>query len=87
MSNKDVLGQEVLLFDGIASIVKLLDQLSDGLCSLEVLRVMHAFPDVTAPLHVHCVTSSDVQDAVYIDKEKKQMSSLVIRLCPIFITS
>ena len=72
MSNKDVIGQEVLLFDAIASIAKLLDQLSDGLRSLGVLRIMRVFPDLFLHLFTYtaCVTSSDVKEAVYIDEEK-----------------
>ena len=72
MSNKDIVGQEVLLFDAIASIAKLLDQLCDGLRSLGVLRVMRAFPDLFLHLFTYtaCVTSSEVLEAIYIDEEK-----------------
>ena len=71
MSNKDVIGQEVL-FDAIASIAKLLDQLSDGLRSLGVLRVLRVFPDLFLHLFTYtaCVISSDVQEVVYIDEKK-----------------
>ena len=88
MSNKDVIGQEILLFDAIASIAKLLDQLSHGLCSLKVLRTMRAFPDLFLHLFTYtaCIQSSDVQEAVYVDEEK-QMFSLVMKLWwPICIT-
>ena len=72
ISNKDVIGREVLLFDAIASIAKLLDQLSDGLRSLGVLRIMRVFPDLFLHLFTCtvCVTSSDVKEAVYIDEKK-----------------
>ena len=69
MSNKDVIGQEVLLFDATASIAKLLDQLSDGLRSLGVLRIMRVFSDHLFT-YAACVTSSDMKEAVYIDEEK-----------------
>ena len=72
MTNKDMIGQEVLVFDAIASVAKLLDQLCDGLRSLGVLRVMRAFPELFLHLFTYtaCVTSSEVLESVYLDEEK-----------------
>ena len=50
MGTKDVIWQEIMLFDAITSISKLLDQLSSGLRSLGVLCVMRAFSDLLLPM-------------------------------------
>ena len=73
MTKKDMIGQEVLVFDAIASVAKLLDQMCDGLRSLGVLHVVHAFPELFLHLFTYtaCVISSEVLGSVYIDEEKK----------------
>ena len=59
-----MIGQEVLVFDAIASVAKLLDQLCDGLRSLGVQHVVRAFPNLFLHLFTYtaCVTSSEVLD-------------------------
>ena len=72
MSTKDVIGQEVIVFDAIASVAKLLDQLCDGLRSLGVLYTMRAFPDLFVHLFTYtaCVTSNEVLEAVFVDEDR-----------------
>ena len=43
MSTKDVIGQEILCYDSVGSISKLLDQFSSGLCATGLLEVMKTF--------------------------------------------
>ena len=78
MSNKDVIGQEVLFFDAIACVAKLLDQVCDGLQSLGVLRIMRAFPDLFLHLFTYTanVTSSDVFEAIFVDEDKTNMQPM-----------
>lgn len=45
MSNKEFILQEVLAFEGITRISKMLDQLIEGLQTLGLLKLMRLFPD------------------------------------------
>ena len=44
MSNKDLILQEILSYEAITRISKLLDQLAEGLQTLGVLKIMRLFP-------------------------------------------
>lgn len=69
ISNRVVIGQEILCFDAMGRISKLLDQIILGLRPLGVLSVVHAFPEMCAPLFTYtaCVSASSVNDAIYVD--------------------
>lgn len=56
-------------FDAVGRISKLLDQVCDGLCSLGILQVMRAFPELFISLFTYtgCVCCDDVQDAIFIE--------------------
>ena len=77
METKDVIWQEIMLFDAITSISKLLDQLSSGLRSLGVLCVMRAFPDLFIHLFTYTanVTSIEVLDTLYVNKDIELLPS------------
>ena len=62
MSNKEVILEEILSFEGIARITKMLDQLGDGLKTLGVLRMMKLFPNQFVHLFTH--TSVTVEDVL-----------------------
>ena len=71
MATKDGIWQEIMLFDALTSVSKLLDQLSSGLSSLGVLHVMRAFPDLFVHLFTYTanVTSAEVLDALHVDND------------------
>ncbi len=62
MSNKDVIGQEVLYFDSILRIEKTLDQIC------HIGSIIKMFPELFAPLltYAACVSAEDVAEAVYM---------------------
>ena len=62
MSNKEIILHEILSFEGIARITKMLDQLGDGLKTLGVLRMMKLFPNKLVHLFTH--TSVTVEDVL-----------------------
>ena len=87
MTTKEVIGQEVMFFDAIDCVAKLLDQLCDGLRSLGVLHIMRAFPDLFLPLFTYTasVTSSDVQESVFVDEERTVVDIVVMEYLRQFI--
>ena len=53
MSTKDVIGQEIMCFESVGCVSKLLDQLCDGLQQLGVLEIMKTFPHLFLPLFTY----------------------------------
>ena len=53
MSNKEDIVEEITSFEGIERVSKMLDQLSEGLKSLGVLRLIKLFPEQFAMLFTH----------------------------------
>ena len=51
MSNKEVIVEEITSFEGIGRVSKMLDQLSEGLKSLGVLRPIKLFPEQFAVIY------------------------------------
>lgn len=84
MSTKNVVGQEVLSFKSVGRIAKLLDQLADGLSSLDVLR---AFLEEFVKLFTYTasVTASDVLDAIYV-QEGSEVDHVVMLNLQEFVT-
>ena len=70
LSNKEVIVEEILLYESVGRIAKVLDQLTEGLKTLGFLRVMRAFPDVFAALFTSMTTvsPSDVLNCLKILK-------------------
>ena len=70
MSNKTMIAQEMLYYDGIGRISKLLDQLCEGLSALHILSSIRDFPGLFTPLLVYtaCLSPTDVSNAVYVDE-------------------
>ena len=63
-----MIGHEIIAYDAIGRISKLLDQLGSGLQSLGLLKVMRAFPKLFLPLFVYtgCISPCDVLEAIII---------------------
>ncbi len=60
MSTKEVIAQEILCYDAVGRVSKLLDQFSSGLRPTGLLEIMKLFPRVIcAPLHIHCLCISE----------------------------
>ena len=70
MSNKDMIGQEVVCYEAVGKISKLLDQIGEGLRTLEVIRVMRRFPELFVPLFTYTasISAEEVLDAVHADE-------------------
>ena len=60
MSNKEFILEELLSFEGITRITKMLDQLGDGLRTLGMLRIMKLFP--TNFVHLFTHTDISIED-------------------------
>lgn len=87
MCTKDVISQEVLSYEAVGRIARLLDQISDGLASLGVLQVMRSFPHLFVHLFTYmaCVTPEDVLEAVYVH-ENAEIDEVVMCLLKEFIS-
>lgn len=72
MSNKDAVGQEIILFEPIGRVSRLLDQFSCGLESTGLLNMMRTFPDLFVHLFTYtaCVSSTAVLESIYADEEE-----------------
>ena len=46
MSNKDIIGQCIITYESVERVSKSLDQLSEGLATLNFLKALRAFPDL-----------------------------------------
>ena len=68
MSNKDVIAQEILCFDAVGRVSKLLDQLCSGLRELGVLNLIRTFPDLFVHLFtkLYCLLMSKCGTRIYI---------------------
>lgn len=68
MSTKDAVSHEILCYDAVSRLSKLLDQFSDGLNSTGLLELMKTFPDQFVHLFTYtaCVSPTDVQEAIYV---------------------
>ena len=71
MSNREMLAQEIVYYDSIVRVAKLMDQFAEGLRSVHLLPMIRAYPQLFAPLFTYtaCISSSDVLDTIYVDEE------------------
>ena len=69
MSTKDAISHEILCYDVVGSVSKLLDQFSSGLCATGLLEFMRAFPDIFVHLFTYtaCVSPDVVLESIYVD--------------------
>lgn len=69
MSSKDVIAQEVLAYEAMSRVSKLLDQFVDGLRNLGVLKAMRSFPDLFVHLFTYTanVSTEEVLDTLRCD--------------------
>lgn len=65
-----MIGQEILCYDSVGRISKLLDQMCAGLRTLGVLEIIRAFPELFAPLLVYMasVSANNVNESIYVDE-------------------
>lgn len=68
MSNRGLILEEIITFESIGRIAKLLDQLCDGLKTLGVLWIMKAFPQIFVQLftYTEAVSATDVLETLNI---------------------
>ena len=71
MSNRDVIAQEVMCYEAVFKVSKLLDQLCEGLQNLGILEAIRTFPGIFLHLLMYTASASkeDVLDAIYVDDE------------------
>ena len=62
MSNKEFILEELLSYEGISRVSKMLDQLAEGLKTLGVLRIVKLFPHKFVQMFVH--TAISVEDVL-----------------------
>lgn len=78
MSSKDVIAQEVLAYEAIGRISKILDQFVDRLRSLGILQAMRSFPELFVHLFTYTanVTPVDVLDTFKCDDNLDPCNSI-----------
>lgn len=71
MSTKEVIAQEILCYDAVGRVSKLLDQFSSGLRPTGLLEIMKLFPELFVHLFTYtaCVSPSVVLDSIYVDED------------------
>ena len=71
MSNRDVIAQEVMCYEAVFKVSRLLDQLCEGLQNLGILEAIRTFPGIFLHLLTYTASASkeDVLDAIYVDDE------------------
>lgn len=69
VSSKDIIAQEILSFEAVGRVSKLLDQFMDGLRTLGVLQAMCCFPEKFIHLFIYTanVSAADVLETLYYD--------------------
>jgi len=88
MSNRDYILEEILSFESIGRIAKLLDQLSDGLKNLGILRIIRTFPNIFVHLFTctKVVSATDVLDTLKISANHNLNDSITISYLRRFIS-
>lgn len=68
MSNKDIIGQCIITYESVERVSKSLDQLSEGLATLNFLKALGAFPDLFVGIltYTNNITTQDVFDTIYM---------------------
>ena len=68
MSNKDIIGQCIITYESVERVSKSLDQLSEGLATLNFLKALRAFPDLFVGIltYTNNITTQDVIDTIYM---------------------
>ena len=87
LSNREVIVEEIPLYESVGRIAKVLDQLTEGLKTLGFLRVMRAFPDIFAALFTSSTTASpyDVLDCLKIPNNLSEDDIITISCLQKFI--
>ena len=58
MSNRDVIAQEVMCYEAVFKVSKLLDQLCEGLQNLGILEAIRTFPGIFLYLLTYTASAS-----------------------------
>ena len=70
MSTKNLILQDVMMYEGLYKITTLLNQFSDGLKRSGVYDVITAYPDIFSTLFTYTeLTPVDVVETVYVDQD------------------
>lgn len=71
MATKEVISQEIIFYESVGRISKLLDQFCSGLHAVGLLDFMKKFPHLFVHLFTYtaCACSSTVLECIYVDEE------------------
>lgn len=70
MYNKDLILQEIMTFEAVIRISKMLDQLAEGLQTLGMVKLMRLYPDIFINLFTHkSLSANDVIKCLYVPQE------------------
>lgn len=79
MSTKDLILQDVMMYEGLYKITTLLNQFCDGLKRSGVYDVIAAYPDIFSTLFTYAeLTPVDVVEAVYVDQDDVHDDDMII---------
>ena len=70
--NKDAIAHEIIQFEAVDNVEKVVSQLRQGLASTGVLDVMRAFPEAFVEMltFTRDPTAQDVLEALYVDENE-----------------
>ena len=78
MSNKELIFQEILSFEAINRILKLLDQLAEGLQTLGVLKIMRLLPQNFVDLFTYkSISGAKVAECLCISPNLQDLGDTV----------
>ena len=68
---RDIIGQEIISFEAVYKMSKLMDQFCDGLRSTRILNAVRAFPELFIQLLTYTgdVSSESVLEALSVDRD------------------
>ena len=71
METRDIIGQEIIYFEAVFKVSKLLDQFCDGLRDAGILKAVRAFPCLFICLFTYTgdVSSESVLEALIVDEK------------------
>ena len=81
MANRHVIAQEIVSYDAVFKVSKLLDQLCEGLQNLGILQAIRTFPEFFLHLLTYTASASsvDVLEAIYTEDDDDLNFSIVKR--------
>ena len=81
MANRHVIAQEIVSYEAVFKVSKLLDQLCEGLQNLGILQAIRTFPEFFFHLLTYTASASsvDVLEAIYTEHDDDLNFSIVKR--------